>query len=84
LDSCIQSNDVDGSVSRWRPATSGVPQGSVLGTGLFKIFINAIGRVSKCTFSKFADDTKLNGAVDRTERRDANQKEPNRLETGCG
>jgi len=60
------------------------PQGSVLGTGLFKIFINAIGRVSKCTFSKFADDTKLNGAVDRTERRDANQKEPNRLETGCG
>ena len=51
---------IDGVTSKWKEVISGIPQGSVLGSLLFVIFINDMPDEVKLDICKlFADDCKL-------------------------
>ncbi|KAJ7411599.1 hypothetical protein BTVI_48935 [Pitangus sulphuratus] len=65
---------------KWKAVTSGV-----LGPALFNIFVGDMDSGIECTLSKFADDTKLCGAINMLEGRDGIQRDLDRLERwACG
>lgn len=74
LDGCIQRVVVTSSMSGWRSVMSGVPRRSILGPGLFIIFINYIAGSSK-----FPDDTKLSSTIDTPEGWNASQRDLDKL-----
>jgi len=67
------------SMSRWRPVTSGFSQGLLLGLGLFNIFVSSTDSGIECTLTKSTNNTKLCGAVNKLEGRDATQRHLDRL-----
>ena len=50
---------LNGCKSRWKKVLSGVPQGSILGSLLYTIYVNDLHQSISSSIFMFADDTKL-------------------------
>src|SRR5215469_15321677 len=70
-----------GESSNWSDVTSGVPQGSVLGPILFIVYINDLDTDIIINISKFADDTKIGGRVDKKSGHQSLQNDLNKIIT---
>lgn len=67
MDGCSHIVAAKGSMSKWSPVTSSVPQGSVLGPALFNNFVGDMDSGIKHALGKFADDAKLSAAAETQE-----------------
>ena len=74
-----QRVNINGELSSWKPVTSGVPQGSVLGPILFIIFINDLPDAVSCGVKLYADDTKIYAVVNSEAEARILQEEINKL-----
>ncbi|TRZ21826.1 hypothetical protein HGM15179_005309 [Zosterops borbonicus] len=79
-DGCSQRVVVNSATSSWQPVTSGVSQGSVLGSGLFSIFTHDMEEGIEPFISKFEDNTKLEACVDLLEEKRAPQRNLEQLD----
>ena len=71
----IQRVVINRSMFIWVLVMTVISQGSVFGMVLFNIIINNLDSGIECTFSKFADDIKLNSTVDKIRRRGCHPQE---------
>lgn len=70
---------VHGVTSGWQPVISGVSQGFIL--IFFNVFINDLDVGLQGVLSKFADNTKVGGAVDAVKGEEDFQKDLDKLES---
>lgn len=71
---------MNGETSGWQLVTSGVLQGSILSSVLLNMVINNLDTGLKEILNKFVEDTKLGGAGNSLEDREALQRDIEKLE----